>query len=385
MRNHKIWIYVLTSIIFFYLFLNSFFDFYLYDAGQAVAFNFNINAEELVFSLLIGSAMLIALFLKSAKKFVFASILTAVAFIYRIIISWDFLSYYYELLLEGYSFYFLTIVVFFFSTILLFMVSFIHLPSKKVLNTVVVLNGAIIIILFLVYLFTFFLNIQFIIEYFSFNFFQIVLFFFNGIFFGFLPLLVLNGAHTLPILLTLRSEASFNEVSNHETSDEEDDRVSVGFSIFLSLVTLGIYYFVWIYKISSKLKRLGIQQQDPTTTVVLAIFIPFYVLFWLYKTGEQVYQLQRSRQTENNASLYIVLALFGLSIVALALIQKDLNDMNSNELMDGPVQNNKQPAYDQSSSEDTMKILENLYALYLKGAITEQEYIEKKKVLLEKI
>jgi hypothetical protein len=32
-----------------------------------------------------------------------------------------------------------------------------------------------------------------------------------------------------------------------------------------------------------------------------------------------------------------------------------------------------------------MKILENLYALYLKGAITEQEYIEKKKVLLEKI
>ena len=55
-----------------------------------------------------------------------------------------------------------------------------------------------------------------------------------------------------------------------------------------------------------------------------------YQLYWLYKAGQQVNKAKTARgmSVDSNASiLYLVLGIFGLSIVSYALIQNELNQL----------------------------------------------------------
>lgn len=102
--------------------------------------------------------------------------------------------------------------------------------------------------------------------------------------------------------------------------------------IILSIVTFGIYVYIWIYKTSrffdGYLNRQG--SFSPGVEVVLCLFVPFYFIYWIYKQTKAAGEAHRTRGNYNDSELAIInllLCIFGLSIVAYALLQDQINKL----------------------------------------------------------
>lgn len=104
---------------------------------------------------------------------------------------------------------------------------------------------------------------------------------------------------------------------------------SIAEVIILSLITCGIYYLYWIYAFSNDIKvYLDDETINPSLEVLLSIVTcGIYAIYWMYKYGKYVSTCQEKAGVaiEDNAVLYLVLAIFGLSIVNVGLMQNSMN------------------------------------------------------------
>lgn len=108
---------------------------------------------------------------------------------------------------------------------------------------------------------------------------------------------------------------------------------SIGVCILLSIVTCGIYGIVWLVQMVDELNAASSEpnaQSGITVFLLSLVTCSIYQLYWLYKAGQQVNKAKTARgmSVDSNASiLYLVLGIFGLSIVSYALIQNELNQL----------------------------------------------------------
>lgn len=97
--------------------------------------------------------------------------------------------------------------------------------------------------------------------------------------------------------------------------------------ILLSIITCGIYNLFWLVSIVRNVHRLHGSEESVVPEVMLMIFIPFYISFWMYKNGHQMYEdSQRCHgNLDDNGIMYMILTLLGFRLIPYALIQYDLN------------------------------------------------------------
>lgn len=103
---------------------------------------------------------------------------------------------------------------------------------------------------------------------------------------------------------------------------------SVVFVIVMSIITCGIYIFIWIYKTSKEVQRyLEKVDMAPGLEVFLSIICFPYLIYWSYKYGKEILRMQGidSRAADDNTILYVLLSAFGLFIVTMAIMQDQLN------------------------------------------------------------
>ena len=105
---------------------------------------------------------------------------------------------------------------------------------------------------------------------------------------------------------------------------------SVAVAIILSIITCGIYGLYWLACMSDDLNALtGCNETSGGTVVLLSIVTcGIYNWYWLYKAGEKVDMLKSRNgvQSSNSSIIYLLLGIFGLSIVSYALIQDEINN-----------------------------------------------------------
>ncbi len=101
--------------------------------------------------------------------------------------------------------------------------------------------------------------------------------------------------------------------------------------IILSIVTCGIYQIYWMIKMIDELNYAsGRISEAGGITVILLGFVTcgIYWIYWYYKAGEKINEIKNRRGMpgdKNTAFLFLILVLFGLSIVNICLIQDELN------------------------------------------------------------
>jgi uncharacterized membrane protein YidH (DUF202 family) len=104
--------------------------------------------------------------------------------------------------------------------------------------------------------------------------------------------------------------------------------------LVLALVTCGIYGIYEIYKVSSEIRdALGRQDVNPTMDIVLGIVTcGLYFIYLAYRYPQLILEMQdRVRLPRNDISLVsIILAICGLSMVSLFMIQTELNKIWDN-------------------------------------------------------
>lgn len=99
--------------------------------------------------------------------------------------------------------------------------------------------------------------------------------------------------------------------------------------IVLSLITCGIYGLVWFVLMTNESNNLS---DEATANGALAILYTIltcgiYAFYWNYKMGKKMYNagVKYGKNIDDNSVLYLVLSLFGLTVVNYCLIQNDLN------------------------------------------------------------
>ena len=104
---------------------------------------------------------------------------------------------------------------------------------------------------------------------------------------------------------------------------------SVALVIVLSLLTCGIYYYFWIYD-TTKNVNTYLEQEfiAPEIAVLLSVVTcGIYIYVWAFQIGKQLTLAQRKAgmyETDNSV-LYLILAIFGFWIIAVGVIQNELN------------------------------------------------------------
>lgn len=106
---------------------------------------------------------------------------------------------------------------------------------------------------------------------------------------------------------------------------------SIALCIIFSIITCGIYGWYWLYKINEEINDLAGEPNATSGGLVILFSIltcNIYMWFWLYKMGDRVGVIKQkmNRPAGSDSVLYLILAIFGLNIVAFALMQDAVNN-----------------------------------------------------------
>lgn len=109
---------------------------------------------------------------------------------------------------------------------------------------------------------------------------------------------------------------------------------SIALAIILSIITCGIYGLFWYAFMTNDANKVS-GEYDSTSgglTILYSLLTcGLYKIYWSYKAGKQLYNAGSNygKDISDNSILYLILSLFGLSIISDALIQNDLNSFSN--------------------------------------------------------
>lgn len=101
---------------------------------------------------------------------------------------------------------------------------------------------------------------------------------------------------------------------------------NIGIAILLSFVTCGIYTIYWFIKLTDEINFVTANEKDTSGGVAFLyslVTCGIYSYYWAYKMGEKLDTFEN--KNSSRGILYLVLTLFGVGIVAYALMQDSLN------------------------------------------------------------
>ena len=104
---------------------------------------------------------------------------------------------------------------------------------------------------------------------------------------------------------------------------------SVAACVVLSIVTCGIYAWFWMWGMVKKIRMVTGQTDDCVGEYLLLMLVPYYNVYWVYTRAKKLYENAgfRGIQISDNSVLFLILNIFGLSIVSFAMMQDQLNSL----------------------------------------------------------
>ena len=165
--------------------------------------------------------------------------------------------------------------------------------------------------------------------------------------------------------------------------------------ILLLLFTFGIWPLIWVYRMTRYTNAVKDEpERNPTTKLLLCMFIPFYSIYWTYKTAQRIDKLAAAKSVSSDIATLCLILEFFIPIVPMILMQDKLNSVVTARSVPPQAPQYSQPqapqysqpqeaAYAQpqtaSSVADELKTYKDLLD---SGILTQEEFDAKKKQLL---
>lgn len=100
-------------------------------------------------------------------------------------------------------------------------------------------------------------------------------------------------------------------------------------SVILSIVTCGLYSIYWFVCMNNEANKVSGENTPSGGVAILLTLVTcgIYFFYWNYKMGLKLNNAGKmhNKEINDNSILYLLLSIFGLSIVNYCLIQTDLN------------------------------------------------------------
>lgn len=156
-----------------------------------------------------------------------------------------------------------------------------------------------------------------------------------------------------------------------------DGQYDMAKHILLLLFTFGIWYFIWIYRMTGFLNQGNESDRTPTNQLLLCLFVPFYSIYWMYESAKRVDHLAANHGVKSDiATICLILSIF-IIIIPPIIIQDKVNTIISGNADTTQTQNNSSLQFD--TTEELIKFKKLLDS----GIITQEEFEDKKRQLLD--
>ena len=118
--------------------------------------------------------------------------------------------------------------------------------------------------------------------------------------------------------------------NNQNTNPGKVEQKNIALCVILSIVTCGLYGLYWLYTLTEDTKTLLGDANGTSGGIVVLLSIVtcnIYNLYWMFTQGEKIDRIKTSRglPSSNSGILYLILSLFGLSIISYAIMQSEIN------------------------------------------------------------
>lgn len=110
---------------------------------------------------------------------------------------------------------------------------------------------------------------------------------------------------------------------------------SIPACIILQIVTCGLYGLYWLSCLANDVNEVSEHRTDTTGGMVVLFSIitcGIYLIYWAYVSGgkmSEAKQKYEGRPDDGLKILYLILVIFGLSIVQFAMLQNELNKISA--------------------------------------------------------
>lgn len=154
--------------------------------------------------------------------------------------------------------------------------------------------------------------------------------------------------------------------------------------ILLLLFTFGIYYLIWIYRATAYLNCVEDEPpRNPTNKLLLCMFVPFYSIYWTYKSAQRIDRLAVSKGVASDITTLCIILAFFVGIIPPILMQEKMNTIASveNETVTPQAHNATMTATPRANI-GAAEELKTYKGLLDSGVITQDEFDAKKKQLL---
>ena len=159
---------------------------------------------------------------------------------------------------------------------------------------------------------------------------------------------------------------------------DKDSYCSLAMHVLLLLFTCGIWNLIWIYRTTDKLNCINDEKyRSSTAELLLCMFIPFYSIYWTYKTAQRIEKILMSNGIYTNIVAVCLAFAFFIPIIPAIIIQEKINHLVSNCFEQNFI-SVKYTNTNTSAADELKKFKELLDC----GAITKEEYDYKKSQLL---
>lgn len=107
---------------------------------------------------------------------------------------------------------------------------------------------------------------------------------------------------------------------------------SVALAILFSIITCGIYAIYWQVSMVNSVNAVSKKENAKGGVVVFLLSLitcSIYWLYWIFKAGDTIDAAKTAKgiPTSNRGLVYLLLSIFGLGLVAFAIMQSDLNSL----------------------------------------------------------
>ena len=188
-----------------------------------------------------------------------------------------------------------------------------------------------------------------------------------------------NAAFTQTEGENQKMETNTSGVANGVTNEAYCDLVK---HILLLIFTFGIWHLIWIYRMTGYTNAVQDEEpRSPTNKLLLSLFVPFYIIYWTYKTAQRVDKMAAAKGlTSDMAMLCLILEIF-VPIIPPILLQDKMNNI----VTAGDARPAAAPKAQKTNNDATLGTAEELKTykeLLDSGVITQEEFDAKKKQLL---
>lgn len=207
---------------------------------------------------------------------------------------------------------------------------------------------------------------------------------FGGIFFALLIIFIALITAFIKSSKAVRYQEQREQKSNYMKTDtivSNESYCGMAKHVLLLLFTFGIWYLIWIYRMTGYTNAEESEEyRNPTKKLLLCMFIPFYSIYWTYKTAQRVDKMAGAKGISSDmTTLCLILAIF-VPIIPPILLQDVMNKIAMASDTQ-PVSNQKEDI-EKEMRTDTADEIKKFKELLDSGAITQEEYDAKKKQLL---